>query len=160
MNGFIAEEEPLPDDFAEHVIELTRRVQAESARLDEMELAEREEQQRAEEERARRARAGEHGSDWRTVQQRIDLHQTTLEDVFSGADETSAAEALRRTARSNFARMRELWEEQEDPEEEPTPLDLIGHARADSAVRFREAAARIRDAVDDVERRRDGGETR
>lgn len=146
----------MPQDFAEYAIELMRRVQVESALLDEQEAAEREEEQQADEERAERARRGELGPEWRTVQQRIDLNQTTLEDVFSGVDETSAAEALRATARKNLARVRELWEEQSDDDKaEPTPYDLVSAARADSAAHLRAAQERIQAVLAEVDRRRD-----
>lgn len=155
-NRFIPDEQPMPQDFAEYAMELMRRVQVESALLDEQEIAERDEEQRADEERAQRARTGALGPEWRIVQQRIDLNQTTLEDVFSGADETTAAEALRGTARKNLARVRELWEEQSDDDEaEPTPLDLISEARADSAAHLRAAQERIQAVLAEVGRRHD-----
>ncbi|PKI92942.1 hypothetical protein CW368_01185 [Actinomycetales bacterium SN12] len=155
MNEFSADEQPLPVDFGERVIELMRRVEAESARLDALEIAEHEEHERLDEERARRARAGALGPDWRAVQQRIDLNQTTLEEVFSGADESPAADALRRSARSNFARLRELWDEQEDGEDEPTPLDLLDQVRTASAAHYQQAAAHI-EAVLNERLRREG----
>ena len=49
----------------------------------------------AAEKQAEAARRGELGEDWRKVQERIDSGQTTLEDVFSGADQSDAAHALR-----------------------------------------------------------------
>jgi hypothetical protein len=153
-NGFVADEEPLPADFAEHAIELRRRIKAESARLDDLELAERGDQQRADEERAQRARSGKLGPEWRSVQNRIDLNQTTLEDVFSGADGTSAAETLRSMSRRNISKLRELWEKQDEAQEEPTPLDLISQARAVSATNLRGAAEHIDTVLAEVERRR------
>lgn len=156
-HGFIPDEAPLPTDFAEYAAELMRRVQAEHALLDAQEVEERAEEQRADEERAERARNGELGPDWRAVQQRIDLHQTTLEDVFSGADETTAAQTLRGRARDNLTQLRELWEERQDESDEPTPLDLLHGVRGESAAHLREAAERIQAVIADVQRRRDEG---
>ncbi|OAN40991.1 hypothetical protein [Microbacterium sp. H83] len=156
-HGYIPDEAPLPTDFAEYAMELMRRVQAEHALLDAQELEDRAEEERADEERAERARSGELGPEWRTVQQRIDLHQTTLEDVFSGADETTAAQTLRGRARDNLSQLRELWEEQEDEAEEPTPLDILNGARGESAAHLRAAAERIQTVIADVQRRRDEG---
>ncbi|KQO95843.1 hypothetical protein [Leifsonia sp. Leaf264] len=68
-------------------------------------------------ERARAARSGELGPHWRAVQQRIDLGQTTLADVMSGADDSTAARALRTSTRQGLdaavERERDLAAEEE-----------------------------------------------
>ena len=62
-------------------------------------------------------RKGEHGRDWQTVQQNIDLGRTTLDDVITGVDHTPEAEAIRRdmqkllpAARAQFATIAEEGE--------------------------------------------------
>jgi hypothetical protein len=40
-------------------------------------------------------RAGEHGRDWQVLQQRMDLGQTTLDDILSGVDLSEEAKAVR-----------------------------------------------------------------
>lgn len=69
--------------------EITARVEAESsARGDE---------------RAAAARRGDLGPDWQRVQMRVDLGQTTLDDVFGGKDPSPEAERLRGAAREHLA---------------------------------------------------------
>ena len=74
---------------------------------------------RAEVEQARRD--GEHGAEWRAVQQRIDLGKTTLDDVISGVDLSDEARALRvimqatlPAARAQFATLVESQQEAGD----------------------------------------------
>ena len=74
---------------------------------------------RAEVEQARRD--GEHGAEWRAVQQRIDLGKTTLDDVISGVDLSDEASALRvimqatlPAARAQFATLVESQQEAGD----------------------------------------------
>lgn len=81
------------------------------ARLDADEAAEQQEAQvKNEAKRAQDARQGKLGPDWQTVQRRIDREETTLAEVFSGADTTPAATRLRDLSRKNLAAMRESSE--------------------------------------------------
>jgi hypothetical protein len=57
--------------------------------------------------RAQEARDGRLGPDWAAVQRRIDAGQTTLADVFTGADDTPAARRLRELSQQNISRMAE-----------------------------------------------------
>jgi len=66
-------------------------------------------------------RAGEHGRDWQTLQQRIDLRKTTLSDIVSGVDLSDQARVVRQEmvkkipeARKQFAESSEA--EQASPE--------------------------------------------
>jgi hypothetical protein len=52
--------------------------------------------------RASAARRGELGRDWQDVQARIDAGQTTLAEVFSGADGSPAAARLRHQSRATI----------------------------------------------------------
>ena len=54
------------------------------------------------ERRAAAARSGTLGSDWQEVQRRIDSGQTSLAEVFSGADGTPAALRLRVQSRATI----------------------------------------------------------
>lgn len=51
----------------------------------------------------KRARRGELGSDWQTLQRRIDAGETSLEAAFSGEDPSPEAQALRGASRSRIA---------------------------------------------------------
>lgn len=59
----------------------------------------------SQEQRAQAARDGSMGRDWRDVQRRIDAGQTTVADVFSGQDDSAAAQRLVELSRENIARM-------------------------------------------------------
>ncbi len=75
----------------------------------------------SDDERAKAARAGHLGPDWQRVQQRIDLGVTTLEDVFSGRDDTPAARALLANATRNLGALHDRWAAQAAGGED-TPL--------------------------------------
>lgn len=68
---------------------------------------------------ARRSQAGElaearrsglHGRDWQVLQQRIDMRQTTAEDIFNGLDHSAEARRVRQTLSGNLTRVREEYE--------------------------------------------------
>lgn len=56
-------------------------------------------------ERAEAARRGDLGHDWQDVQRRIDAGRTTLAAVFTGEDESPAAERLREESRRRLTAM-------------------------------------------------------
>lgn len=60
-------------------------------------------------ERAKAARRGELGPEWKKLQQRIDLDQTSIGDLVTGADDSSEADLLRQRA---AARGQQLYEEE------------------------------------------------
>jgi hypothetical protein len=82
------------------------------ARQAERELAE------SQERRAQDAREGRMGRDWQDVQRRIDAGQTSLRDVFSGRDDSTAAQRLAQLSRENLSRMAAEAEPPEDVVEE------------------------------------------
>lgn len=69
------------------------------ARRAERELAD------SQDERSEAARDGRLGRDWQDVQRRIDSGATTLAAVFSGGDDSPAAERLRELSQQNISRM-------------------------------------------------------
>ena len=76
--------------------------------------------QRAEQDkkRADAARSGALGPEWRRIQQRIDMNETSLQDVFSGADESPEAKSLMANSQRNLAEFGErLAEEREEDDE-------------------------------------------
>ena len=97
----------------------------------------------AEEKRAKAARAGELGADWQKVQQRIDLKETTLSDVFTGRDDSPEARALLATARTTITEVsKELDREAElDPEE--TPIEEVQRMQAEFEARMAQLQRRI-----------------
>jgi hypothetical protein len=132
-------------DMAEKFMTLLQEDDEQMARLDEAEEAMRAEADQA---RAERARAGELGPEWRVVQGRIDLGQTSIEAVFSGEDTSLEAEKLRQLATRNLTALRDSWTEGEAAEAgEPSPSDVFEQTLRDSRVRFESAAQRIQDAL-------------
>jgi hypothetical protein len=102
----------------------------------------------ADRDRAERARSGELGPEWRIVQGRIDLGQTTVEAVFSGEDASLEAEALRQTSRRNLTALRETLAENDDENNaQPAPEEIFEQTLRDSRERFELAARRIEDAL-------------
>ena len=55
----------------------------------------------AREEHAERARSGELGQEWRTLQRRVDLGETTVEAVVRGEDDSAQAVVVRGYAQEN-----------------------------------------------------------
>jgi hypothetical protein len=89
------------------------------------------------------ARRGDLGPQWRTVQQRVDRGETSLDDVFSGRDSSPEAVALARRSRENLSRMSEVVQADDD----------VRDARAELA----DARARVTGTVSPA-RRGDGPE--
>ncbi|MCL2455437.1 MAG: hypothetical protein FWD18_09120 [Micrococcales bacterium] len=148
-------DEALPTDLPSMFEEIDRRIEALEAEIDQKAQAQEAASVKGEEERARAARAGELGPEWRTVQRRIDGGQTTLGDVFSGADESAAARALRELSRRNLASLREVWLKQDEDAEkkgsdaDPSPAAKVSGAAAESHRHFEEAMQRVRDMLKD-----------
>lgn len=122
-----------------------------SARLDSE--AQDEDLAKKEARRAQNARQGKLGPDWQTVQRRIDREETTLADVFSGADTTPAASRLRELSRKNLTAMRESLKADREPSERgknstQASIAAATKARDDSHEHFeavaKEIAARLR----------------
>lgn len=92
------------------------------------------------------------GAEWRTVQSRIDLGETSLEAIFRGEDQTSAAQALRKMTDQNLRALRESWNEVDedvaDDDDRPSPDAEFDAAVRQSHERYTEALAKIRDALD------------
>lgn len=158
MNIVPSEDTPLTGDFrdmAEQFVRLLREDEESEARARELNVARAAEEDRV---RAERARAGELGPEWRTVQARIDLGQTTVAAVFSGQDTSAEAEALRALSVKNLTTLRDAWaaEGEDDENVVPTPDEVFEKTLQESRERFDQAAARIADALRDLERL-DGG---
>jgi hypothetical protein len=146
MTNYTPDEPPLPEDLPDMFAEIMRRLEAENAALDLEAEENAEADAESDAEHARQARSGELGPDWAVVQRRIDLNQTTHEAVFSGEDTSSEAAKLRDLSQRNLAQLREQWEaldEDEESDEEPTPLEVLNALSAESRERHEAAAARI-----------------
>jgi hypothetical protein len=83
--------------------ELLNQLEALIGQVDRLAAQTQQEDAEREEQRAEAARRGELGPDWQGVQRRIDAGETTLRDVFGGADETPAAVRLREQSQRNLA---------------------------------------------------------
>jgi hypothetical protein len=68
--------------------------------------ARREARKEADEETADARRRGDHGRDWQTLQQRIDLNRTTLWDILTGVDPSEEARAVRKLAQERMVEAR------------------------------------------------------
>ncbi|OJU41095.1 MAG: hypothetical protein BGN97_17205 [Microbacterium sp. 69-10] len=112
----------------------------------------------SERKRAEAARSGELGPEWRIIQRRIDAEETTFGDVFSGADTSREAEALRSTARRNLAQLRASWEDPgEENDDTGRPEQLAPHLQAQGMAReareqYDQLAAQIAQALRDAQR--------
>ena len=82
--------------------QLVTQLEGMIAGLDRVAEQTRREHAERDEQRAEAARAGRLGRDWQDVQRRIDTGQTTLEDVFSGNDDSPAAARLMAQSRANL----------------------------------------------------------
>jgi len=146
------DDERLIGDFRTMAETFARLLQEDVEREDRRAAIEAEARREADESRAARARAGEMGADWRNVQSRIDLGETSLRAVFGGDDQSAAAQALRKTSLENVRSLRESWNEADDGEE-PDNNRTAPDAAFDAAVRqsrerHAEALTKIRDALE------------
>jgi hypothetical protein len=76
-------------------------------------------------------RRGEHGRDWQVLQQRIDLHETTMFDIENGLDHTAEARAVRKVMGEHYALIRQSYRSQlaEPDEERAADLARLAEAR-------------------------------
>ncbi|XVX22208.1 hypothetical protein ACQP1U_11650 [Actinomycetota bacterium] len=79
---------------------------------------------------AEAARRGERGSDWQVLQRRIDLNQTTVDDILYGGDDSPEAERLRATMVANTDHIAELQQVDDDTEQTATREEIFGQVRA------------------------------
>ncbi len=141
-------------DIEEMLRGAIERLQAANAELDAEIEAERSQNDEARQNLAERARKGELGADWQRVQQRIDLGETSLEAVFSGADESQAARALRERSQANLGELAEEWrrEDETDDGDEPSPAAVVSHASAESSEHYAAAVERIAQSLRSIGR--------
>lgn len=119
-------------DRVEHVARLVEQLNAE--------IASDAEKSRADDEKlAAAARRGDNGPEWRRIQERIDLGQTTLADVFTGSDSSTDATIL--VARSQQS-LSTLSDELADAaENDPEAFDPTAEAEELAAEMQRRVAA-------------------
>lgn len=86
----------------------------------------------------KKRRAGELGRDWQRLQQRIDLGETTLDDVLRGLDLSDEARAVRRELAAKLPKAREDFLEAIEDGEAAGMLDDIRKAQADLAEALRQ----------------------
>ena len=126
---------------------------AADAELDKEIAAQQAESERAEARRAERAREGELGDDWRRMQQRIDADETTLADVFGGADDSPLAQALRERSSQNLRELAREWQKQDESGiEEPSPAAVVSQAEADSLAHYAATLQQIDEAIAAIDR--------
>lgn len=65
---------------------------------------------------AERRRKGECGADWRVLQQRIDMRQTTERDIISGIDKSKEARAVRAQMTRAMSRLSQQIERDDSDE--------------------------------------------
>lgn len=128
LSAFLAEIQAATAEIAAE----TRQVAAETA-------AAQRDGAEAEEAAAQARRSGEHGRDWQTLQQRIDLGRTSLDDIVSGVDPSREAEAVRRTMAERLAEGREVFRSIVDEEEQAGELDELHRAQSELARTLEEA---------------------
>ncbi|GAA3592768.1 hypothetical protein GCM10022198_15850 [Klugiella xanthotipulae] len=119
-----------PDDFFSDLAALNARVETSLGEIKLMlsqvvdEASRSAERDAAHDEaRAIAARRGDLGPEWRKIQHRLDLNQTSVRDIFSGTDDSTEAQALRATSQQRIAALREdLVQQVEASGEETDPL--------------------------------------
>lgn len=79
------------------------------------------------------------------MQQRVDLHRTTLADVFSGVDTTPQARALREASTRRLADLHDEWQVQDEDvaQPEPSPARVVRGAAGASERHRQEIAEEI-----------------
>lgn len=82
----------------------------------------------SQQQRAEAARNGELGRDWQDAQRRIDAGQATLNGIFSGEDDSPAAQRLLGLSQQNLSRLAEEMpvELQEEVAETQAEIALLG----------------------------------
>ncbi len=110
-----------------------------SASLAEQLAEQRSEQERANEETAKLNRSGARGRDWQVLQSRIDLNQTTLNEVLRGEDTSAEAVRVRKLLRGNIDQLNERMDRltEEDPDE--------ASPRAEAEEMLEQMQQRVRD---------------
>lgn len=126
------------DSLIESLSEMNERIEREISQ-------DRESMADAAQERAEAARSGELGSDWQTIQRRIDRGETTLEAVFSGEDTSIEAQHLREDSEDGMEELMEKWDEMEE-NGETTP-------RSEFASIWREFEERNQQIIDQLDQR-------
>lgn len=94
---------------------------------------------------AEERRSGRAGRDWQVVQQRIDLGQTTFEDVVSGVDQSDEATAAREQLAAQLPAARTRFVEAFDDPEEEAAVDELARSRAELAATVEELQQVLRD---------------
>ncbi len=119
-------------EMLEEVRALTSEVSAATAAQREQRLAERAQHANKDDELAAKRRNGEMGRDWQVLQQRIDMNQTTLDDVLNGVDTSKEARAVRLVIqRDLIPRARQQFAEAMKSEELEVPLQQLHTAQAE-----------------------------
>ncbi|NTW40455.1 MAG: hypothetical protein HGA44_11315 [Cellulomonadaceae bacterium] len=130
----------------ERLVAQVERMQGVFAALRAMDERDSARDQHRDDQRAAAARSGSLGPDWRKVQGRIDLGETTLHDVFSGADTSSAAVRLREASAARLARLRDdqalrdaLGADEDTPDDPFAELERLRErvAQRSGELRFR-----------------------
>lgn len=119
--------------------ELLAQVRAMTAEVDAATAAQREARKadaqanaKALQELAAKRRAGELGRDWQVLQQRIDMNQTTQDDILNGVDLSAEAKAVRlQIQRDVIPRARAQFADAMNSEELATHLDDLHRAQDD-----------------------------
>lgn len=110
----------MSDDFAatlENIRQQTAAIQRERDELRKEIEAEREANAELKEKLIAARRSGELGPEWRVLQQRIDIFQTTEEDIYNGIDLSPEARFVRKTMGEYYGRAQQEMQEGEGSEE-------------------------------------------
>lgn len=101
---------------------------------------------------ATQARAGAFGRDWKVLQGRIDLNQTTREAVLTGADDSPEAQAVLALAKRRAAEFGAAAAAEAEEDGRPDPRDEIAEMQRSTQARGNALLARIRAAAEDPRR--------
>ncbi|MFZ4841595.1 hypothetical protein [Mycetocola saprophilus] len=110
----------MSDDFAstiENIRQQTAAIRSERDALRKEIEAEREANAELKEKLVAARRSGELGSEWRVLQQRIDIFQTTEDDIYNGIDLSPEARSVRKTMGEYYGRAQQEMQEGDGSEE-------------------------------------------
>lgn len=94
---------------------------------------------------AQERRSGSAGRDWRVLQQRMDLGETSMEAILSGADESEEAAAVRAQLEAMGPMLRAEYARTLDGEDQRPGVAEVQRAQAELAAAIDEIQALIRE---------------
>lgn len=90
-----------------------------------------------------RARSGALGREWAVLQGRIDLGETTLEAIMTGADDSAEAQTVRERAHERIGDVADIVRDQAKAEGRADPVAQLARQREEMLARAAELQRRV-----------------